>query len=819
MTSIHKTTASLLTLLLLLFACGVRTPKITNLPLNQDSIEKEVVVAKDYPIQPLSFTQVQLTDDFWAPRLQIHQEKTLKYTLDQCEATGRINNFRRAAGQQEGDFCTEYPFDDSDVFKILEGASYSLQLAPDIALEEKVDSIIAIIAASQEEDGYLYSTRTIDPDNPHEWAGVTRWELTHDLSHELYNLGHLYEAAAAHYWATGKRTLLDIAIKSADLVDRDFGWGKIERPPGHQVIEMGLAKLYRITGDERYLKLAQFFLDVRGPGGSDYSQAHAKVIDQTEAVGHAVRATYMYAGMADIAALSGNKDYIKAIDQIWEDVVSKKMYVTGGIGSAGHNEGFSAPYELPNFNAYCETCASIAHIFWNHRLFLMHGQAKYIDVIERTLYNALSAGLSLSGDRFFYPNVLEARKNQERSPWFSCACCPSNMARFMPSIPAYQYAQRGKEIFVNLYIGGEAIFALAGKELKLTQETRYPWDGRVSIKVGADEDTEFALKLRVPGWSQNQPVPSDLYRFMDKNSAPVTIKINGIASAVDIIDGYATINRTWKMGDEISLYLPMPVRRLLAHPEVEEDQYKVALQRGPIVYCLEGQDQPDERVINMLMDINAPVRSSFKDTLLGGIQTINFKGALYQKTKQAGGLQQSPLSLQAIPYYAWANRGLDYMTVWIPYDEKGVSPAPAPTLANTSTKMASADFKGNLNALADQYQPKDASDQSNQVIHWWPRFGQEEWVQYEFEGPKKVQKVRVYWFDDGPNGGCRIPASWKLYYKEKGDWREVDTEAAYTISKGDFDTLSFEPINTTSLKIVLQAQEGVSAGLIEWEIE
>ncbi len=819
MTCTHKTTASLLTLVLLLFACGVRTPKTSNLPPNPNSVEKEVVVAKDYPIQPLSFTQVQLTDDFWAPRLQIHQEKTLEYTLDQCEASGRINNFRRAAGQQEGDFCTEYPFDDSDVFKILEGASYSLQLAPDTALEEKVDSIIAIIAASQEEDGYLYSTRTIDPDNPHEWAGATRWELTHDLSHELYNLGHLYEAAAAHYWATGKRTLLDIAIKSADLVDRDFGWGKIERPPGHQVIEMGLAKLYRVTGEERYLKLAQFFLDVRGPGGADYSQAHAKVIDQTEAVGHAVRATYMYAGMADIAALSGNKDYIKAIDQIWEDVVSKKMYVTGGIGSAGHNEGFSAPYELPNFSAYCETCASIAHIFWNHRLFLMHGQAKYIDVIERTLYNALSAGLSLSGDRFFYPNVLEARKNKERSPWFSCACCPSNMARFMPSIPAYQYAQRGKEIFVNLYIGGEAIFSLAGKELKLTQETRYPWDGQVSIKVGADEDTEFALKLRVPGWSQNQPVPSDLYRFMDKNSAPVTIKINGIASEVDIVDGYATINRSWKMGDEVSLYLPMPVRRLLAHPEVEEDQYKVALQRGPIVYCLEGQDQSDERVINMLMDINAPVRSSFKDTLLGGIQTINFKGALYQKTKQARGLQQSPLSLQAIPYYAWANRGLDYMTVWIPYDEKGVSPAPAPTLANTSTKMASADFKGNLNALADQYQPKDASDQSNQILHWWPRFGQEEWVQYEFENPKRVQKVRVYWFDDGPNGGCRVPASWKLYYKEEGDWREVKTEAAYTISKGDFDTLSFEAINTTSLKIVLQAQEGVSAGLIEWEVE
>ncbi len=821
MTSTYKPTASLFILLFLLFACGVRTPQTPTqqqAPLT-NSAEPEKTVVKDYPIQPISFTQVQLNDDFWAPRLQTHQQKTIKYTLEQCEASGRINNFRRAAGQQEGEFCTQYPFDDSDVFKVLEGAAYSLQLSPDTVLEKQVDSIITLIAAAQEEDGYLYANRSIDPANAHEWAGSTRWELTDDLSHELYNLGHLYEAAAAHFWATGKRTLLDIAIKSADLVDRDFGWGKIEKPPGHQVIEMGLAKLYRITGEERYLKLAQFFLDVRGPGGAEYSQAHAKVIDQTEAVGHAVRATYMYAGMADIAALSGNKDYIKAINRIWEDVVSKKMYVTGGIGSAGHNEGFSAPYELPNFNAYCESCASIANVFWNHRLFLMHGQAKYIDVLERTLYNALSAGLSLSGDRFFYPNVLEARKNKERSPWFSCACCPSNMARFIPSIPAYQYAQRGDEIFVNLYIGGEAIVPLTHGPLKLTQETRYPWDGRVSIKISTDEAVKLALKLRIPGWSQNKPIPSDLYRFMDRNSDPFTLKINEVASEVEIVDGYATIERTWKTGDEISLYFPMPVRRVLAHPEVKEDQYKVALQRGPIVYCLEGQDQADERVINTLMDINAPVRSSFKEALLGGVQTINFKGALYKKTKETGVLQSVPLSLQAIPYYAWANRGIDYMTVWIPYDKKGVLAAPAPTLAHTSTKKASTGFKGQLTALSDQHEPKDASDQSNQIIHWWPRFGQEEWVQYEFEGPKKVQSVRLYWFDDGPDGGCRVPASWSLYYKTNGEWKAVEAKTPYPISKGAFDRLSFKPVETNGLKIVLQAQEGVSAGIIEWEVE
>ncbi|MBX2871842.1 MAG: glycoside hydrolase family 127 protein [Saprospiraceae bacterium] len=653
--------------------CKVKTPNTAPLPA-EDTSSKEPRIQRDYPIQPLPFTEVNFADEFWAPRLLTHKNVTLNYTLQQCEETGRIDNFRRAAGQQEGGFCTKYPFDDSDVFKILEGASYALQLEADPVLETRIDSIISIIAAAQEADGYLYANRTIDPDSAHQWAGSNRWELTHDLSHELYNVGHLYEAAAAHFWATGKRTLLDVALKNADLVDREFGWGKIERPPGHQVIEIGLAKLYRITGEEKYLKLAQFFLDVRGPGGAEYSQAHAKVVDQAYAVGHAVRATYMYAGMADIAALSGNEAYVKAIDRIWEDVVAKKIYVTGGIGSTGENEGFSADYHLPNADAYCETCASIANIFWNHRLFLMHGHAKYIDLLEKTLYNALSSGLSLSGDRFFYPNVLEARKDQERSPWFNCACCPSNIARFIPSIPAYQYAYRENEVFFNLYIAGTATLPLSGGELTLKQETRYPWDGQIDITIEDSSSVAQTFKFRIPGWTQNEAISSDLYHFMDRNGDQIRIKINDLEVELPVEDGYAVIQRSWKVGDKISLYFPMPVRRVLAHAEVKNNSYKAALQRGPLIYCLEGQDQEDERVLHVQMDINAPVRSSFQKDLLAGVQTIQLQGKLFERMNESE-ISATPLSLKAIPYFAWANRGKDFMTVWIPYDQKGVKPA------------------------------------------------------------------------------------------------------------------------------------------------
>ena len=383
---------------------------------------------KDYPIQPVAFTEVKMTDQFWRGRMETNRAVTIRHVFDKIEETGRIDNFAIAGGLKEGEQQGIYPFDDSDVFKTIEGASYALMVNSDPELEAYLDSVITIIGAAQEEDGYLYTVRTNKADRLRRWFGDERWEKL-DGSHELYNAGHLFEAAAAHYQATGKRNLLDIAVKVADMVDRTFGPGKLRKPPGHQVIEMGLAKLYRVTGEQRYLDLAKFFLDMRGKPldgrelRGEYNQDHKPVLEQDEAVGHAVRAGYMYAGMADVAALSNDRSYVKAIDRLWGNVVGKKLYLTGGLGSRGGNEGFSGNYDLPNMSAYNETCASIANVYWNHRLFLLHGAAKYIDVMERTLYNALLSGISLQGKQFFYPNPLASVGQHERAEWFGCPCC------------------------------------------------------------------------------------------------------------------------------------------------------------------------------------------------------------------------------------------------------------------------------------------------------------------------------------------------------------------------------------------------------------
>ena len=355
---------------------------------------------------------------------------------------------------------------------------------------------------------------------------LNRWELDSVLSHELYNLGHLYEAAVAHYQATGKRTLLDIAIKSADLVNKDFGWDRVKVYPGHQVIEMGLVKLYRVTGEKKYLDLARFFLDIRGPKGEQYNQADKKPVDQTEAVGHSVRATYMYSGMADIAAIEKDEAYLNAITKIWEDIVYRKIYITGGIGASGGNEGFADPYVLPNMSAYCETCASIGDIFTNHRLFLLHGETKYIDILEKTLYNSMLSGVSLSADRFFYPNPLESNGQHNRQAWFGCACCPSNVARFVPAIPGYIYAVTDKDLFVNLFISNDADIIIGKKKIKISQKANFPWDGKVEISVFPETSGKFSLKIRIPGWANNEAIPGGLYKFEDQNNESWKITVN-----------------------------------------------------------------------------------------------------------------------------------------------------------------------------------------------------------------------------------------------------------------------------------------------------
>jgi len=637
----------------------------------------------DYPIQPVPFTSVKLTDDFWAPRIKRNADITIPIAFSYCESTGRVKNFEIAGGLDTGRFQTIYPFDDSDVFKIMEGASFSLQTYPDPELEAYLDTLIYKIGLAQEEDGYLYTNRTIAEMHGgkglHEWASPNRWELDSILSHELYNLGHLYEAAVAHYQATGKRTLLDIALKSADLVYKDFGLDRVKVYPGHQVIEMGLVKLYRVTGEKKYLDLAKFFLDIRGPKGGQYNQAHLKPVDQTEAVGHAVRATYMYAGMADIAAIEKNKAYLDAITKIWEDIVFHKIYITGGIGATGGNEGFADPYVLPNMTAYCETCASIGDIFTNHRLFLLQGETKYIDILEKTLYNSMLSGVSLSADRFFYPNPLESSGQHERSAWFGCACCPSNIARFVPAIPGYIYAVTDEDLYVNLFISNDADITLGNNKVKIFQEANFPWNGKVVLSVFPDTEKRFSLKIRIPGWAVNQAIPGDLYRFDNNIEATYTILLNGEKIKTEFENGYAEIERKWIKGDRIDIDFPMPVRKVLADERIAADKGKMAFQRGPVIYCAEWPDNNTGNVRNLIIEKETPVTTEFIPTLLDGTQVIKTTG--FQTKKRLDGtiekFPEEPVTL--IPYALWNNRGPGQMMIWFPMSTESANPLPAPT--------------------------------------------------------------------------------------------------------------------------------------------
>lgn len=639
-------------------------------------MEEKTIAFGDYPIQNVDFSKVHLSDKFWKARMEQNQTVTIPIALEQCEKTNRMLNFEKAAailrGENIGYFDTENTFDDTDIYKILEGMAYSIQTHYSADMDAKMDELIALVGSAQEPDGYLYTPRTAGkPGALHAWVGANRWEKDPDLSHELYNCGHLYEAAYAHFISTGKTSLLDIATKNADLLVKDFLVGGLTYEPGHQIVEMGLVKMYRATGKEDYLKLAKYFLDLRGLKGvmrQEYSQTTKPVIMQDEAVGHAVRAAYMYSGMADVAAIMGNPSYLKAIDKIWENVVEKKYYITGGIGAQIHGEAFDVDYKLPNREAYCETCAAIGNVYWNWRMFLLHGEAKYYDVIERTLYNGLISGISLSGDHFFYPNPLAsngtsavAGRDIVRSEWFGCACCPSNLCRFTASVPGYIYAHHDDNLYVNLYIQGTGEIDMPGGVVKLTQTTEMPWKGAVSITVDATTGNSFSMMLRLPGWANGQPVPvasdsnaAPLYTYVDPSVSPLVIRVNGVETAYEMKNGYMVIRRTWAAGDVVTFELPMDVHKVVANELVEADRGRMALERGPVVYCIESPDNAN--VNSCYLTAQATVQPLWTDDLNGLIKlSISQPNSLGSESQ-----------MTAIPYYAWANRGQSLMQVWIP---------------------------------------------------------------------------------------------------------------------------------------------------------
>ena len=642
---------------------------------------------KDYPIQPVPFTRVAVSDAFWLPRIESNRTVTIPFILKKNEETGRVDNFAIAGGLMQGKYKGER-YNDTDVYKVIEGAAYSLQVHPDPELDKYLDGLIVKIAAAEEPDGYLFTARTTDPAHPQPGIGPERW-VEENVSHELYNAGHLYEAAVAHFQATGKRTLLNVAIKNADLVASVYGPDKRHGFPGHQEIELALVKLYRVAGNETYLALAKYFLDQRGhdvqltqyPPGNRFAiyndagqiQAHKPIFEQAEAVGHAVRAAYMFTGMADVAALTGDARYLETIERLWENVVTRKMYLTGGIGARHDRERFGDAYELPSLTAYAETCASIGNALWNHRMFLLTGDAKYLDVMERVIYNGVISGVSLDGKAFFYANPLESdgkyRFNQGRlgrAPYFGTACCPGNISRFLPSFPGYVYAVKDDTLYVNLFVGSSAKIDLKGNPVGIRQDTRYPWDGAVKISIEPARESEFAVFVRMPGWAQNKPVPGDLYRQAQIGDQKIELKVNGQRVDMNRDKGFARIRRTWKKGDAIEIVFPMDPRRVVAGEAVKDTAGKAAIERGPLVYCAEGPDNGG-RVLNLELPDNTALIPEWRPDLLKGIVIIKGKALAVTKSADGGTVpSQKEQDFLAIPYYAWSHRGTGEMAVWIP---------------------------------------------------------------------------------------------------------------------------------------------------------
>jgi uncharacterized protein len=776
----------------------------------------------NYPIEPVPFTDVTFDDAFWKPRLERNRTVTVPYDFKKCEETGRIDNFAKAGGLIDGDFEGIF-FNDSDVFKVVEGASYSLALHPDAELDAYLDALIAKFAAAQEEDGYLYTVRTIDPEKTPAASGKTRWSNLR-VGHELYNVGHMYEAAAAHFRATGKRNFLDVALRNADLVASLFGPEKKRDIPGHQEIEIGLCRLYLVTGEKKYLDLAKFFLDERGRAHGrslygPYCQDHLPVTEQTEAVGHAVRAGYMYSGMADVAALTGDGSYVDAIDRIWRNVVERKLYITGGIGARHAGEAFGDDFELPNGTAYNETCAAIANAMWNHRLFLLHGDGKYIDVLERIIYNGFLSGVSLSADAFFYPNPLSSAGKEKRSPWFGCSCCPTNVVRFLPSLPGYACARRGDCIFVNLYVGGTALVECDGRPVRLVTKTRYPWEGAVKITVETKSPAPFEIRLRIPGWARNIPAPGGLYTYAGPLPEKPTLSVNGKPVPLVVEKGFAPIRRTWRKGDVITLNLPMPIRRVLCDRRVAANRGRVALERGPIVFCAEWPDNQG-RTRNIVLHDEAPLAAVHRPDLLGGVTVLEGTARVILFDADSGDRVVREQPFTAIPYHVWAHRGTGEMAVWLPTDESLARPLKPPTIASKSRATASHTWSSDTtSALNDRLEPSSSGDHAIPRHSWWNHQGSTEWVRYDFAGETTISAVAVYWFDDTGRGSCRVPQSWRIFYRDGDGWKPVQAADPRTTARDRYNRVSFTPVTTTALKIDVTLQKNFSGGILEWIVE
>jgi DUF1680 family protein len=624
-------------------------------------------------IDPVSFSQVNITDNFWKPKIDKVATKTLAACIYQTEiATGRIRNFEKVS-RKKGEKHEGIFYDDSDVFKALEAMGYSLKTHPSIEMEKKCDEWIDKIAAAQQPDGYLNTFYTLNE---------LEKRYTDMSMHEDYNAGHMIEAGVAYFNATGKRKLLEVCIRWADHFDAIFGPTKRHWVTGHQELELALVKLYKATQNKKYLQLADWLLSERGHQHAKgytwtdwkdtaYAQDLVPVKDQKEITGHAVRAMYLYTGAADVATHTGDTGYLKAMRTVWEDVVYRNMYITGGIGSAGSNEGFSKDYDLPNEQAYCETCASVGMVFWNQRMNSLTGNSSYIDVLERSLYNGALDGLSLGGDRFFYGNPLASSGQHQRKEWFGTACCPSNIARLVASIGNYIYATSEKSIYVNLFVGSSTTLSLTGGSVTVKMATNYPWEGKINLQIDPVKKSSFSVYLRIPGWEQGKTFTNGLYEFANFKPSNYTLKVNGVEVATRVESGYLVVEREWKKGDQILYDLPMQVNRLVSSANLKFDNNRVAIQRGPMVYCVEGADN-DNKAWDFIVPSTVDFEVSDQTILDEPIKALSAIVPVMTVSADGNSMQMERKKITAIPYYTWANRGKNEMQVWLPTSIKNV---------------------------------------------------------------------------------------------------------------------------------------------------
>ncbi len=809
------------------------------------------VWGSDYSVKPVEFPNVKLKDGFWRPRQEINRKHSIPFAFEQCEKTGRVDNFRLVAGNAPKGYHYVTPvFNDTDIYKGIEAASFDMAVNPDPKMDAYLDHLIAIVASAQQPDGYLYTPLTCGDKTSKQvkdWTNSERWGLL-ARSHELYNAGHLFEAAAAHHIATGKNNFLDIATKLADMLVKTFGPGmdQIQDVPGHEVIEMGLVKLYRVTNKKEYLDLAKFFVDMRGRSDlrnsrnpnpkamyGPYSQDHKPLVEQDEAVGHAVRATYYYAGATDTAVLCNDEKSFDALKKIWDNVVTKKLALTGGLGGTPHGEAFADNFVLRNFvgETYNETCAQIGGSYWHHRMFLADPDAKYYDVLERTIYNALISGVSLSGDHFFYPNPLASHGGYVRAPWFGCACCPQNLMRFVASLGGYVYAVEnnatsGDTLYVGLYIANQATVRMGDRNVKLDMQSGFPNQGNVLLNVAPENEGEWTLALRIPGWATGKPVPSELYRYVKKDietilSHPPKITVNGETVPCDAKKGFVFVKRNWKSGDQVKIDFAMPLVRVLCDERVVDDRDRVALEKGPLVYCFEGCDNKDG-VFNLIVDAETKSLNPIVAVrpALGDSEVVEIDAARLQRNEN-GEIQKQNVRAVAVPYPVWGNRNDGTMQVWMSRNENSVSLPPKYSPKSTTSFARPKDRMPER--LKDVHDGLVPNENRPHVPHfdWWPRLGTVEWIRYDFEKPVTITKSSVYWFDDTGTGNCRVPASWRLTYLDGNEWKPVDLKESfrYGTEKKKLHEVEFPPVSIRSIRLEVTLPTDFSSGLYEWTVE